>query len=67
MANQNEDIVASSKQYESLKKRAKCEGDPLKCLPSVFISQAGTNEMLVRCARETGKPCHIMPVYTQTD
>jgi len=67
MANQNENIVAADKQYESLKKRAKCEGDPLKCLPSVFVSQSGTDEMRIKCTREGGKPCSVMPIFIQTE
>ncbi len=67
MANNQNNNVADDKQYEALKKKAKCEGHPLKCLPSVFISQKGTDEMLVRCAREGGKQCSIMPVYSQAE
>ena len=62
MAIQNSE---DDKRYEAVKKKATCEGHPLKCLPSVFISQKGTDDMLVKCAREEWRPCSIMPVYSE--
>jgi hypothetical protein len=63
MSNNLNSNILDDKQYEMLKKRANCEGHPLKCLPSVFVSQKGTDEVIVRCAREEGTQCPIMPVY----
>ena len=57
---------AADEDYKALKKKSPCDaGGPLKCIPSTFVSSKDSDQMQVRCARN-GKPCTIMPIYTET-